>query len=174
MSFTRALGALAFCTLLTIPSVATPKVPADAAVVQADAFDASFDRFEALPPYPQADEGAVNLTEIEPPVEVEEPESDGRVLGRGVASYYGAKFHGRRTASGEAFDMHAMTAAHKRLPFGSRVKVTNPSNGKSVIVKINDRGPYAHGRLIDLSRAAATQLGLVSRGHGTVELALLD
>ena len=70
--------------------------------------------------------------------------------------------------------MNAMTAAHKRLPFGSRVKVTNPSNGKSVIVKINDRGPYAHGRLIDLSRAAATQLGLVSRGHGTVELALLD
>ena len=70
--------------------------------------------------------------------------------------------------------MNAMTAAHKTLPFGSMVQVTNPQTGKSVIVRINDRGPYAHGRTIDLSRAAAEQVGIVSRGHGTVELSLLD
>jgi len=67
-----------------------------------------------------------------------------------------------------------MTAAHKTLPFGTKVRVTNPRTGKSVVVRINDRGPYAHGREIDVSRAAATQLGLIQRGHGTVELALVD
>ena len=85
-------------------------------------------------------------------------------------SYYGKRFHGRRTANGERFDMNALTAAHKKLPFGTRVRVINPNNGKSVIVRINDRGPYAHGRTIDLSRAAARKIGLVSRGHGSVKL----
>ena len=66
--------------------------------------------------------------------------------------------------------MNALTAAHKKLPFGTRVRVINPNNGKSVIVRINDRGPYAHGRTIDLSRAAARKIGLVSRGHGSVKL----
>ena len=94
-------------------------------------------------------------------------------LGSGVASYYGRRFHGRRTASGERFDMNAMTAAHKTLPFGTLVQVTNPRTGASVIVRINDRGPYAHGRTIDLSRAAAQQIGIVQRGHGSVELELL-
>ena len=70
--------------------------------------------------------------------------------------------------------MNGYTAAHKTLPFGTRVLVTNPRTGKSVTVRINDRGPYAHGRTIDLSRRAAQELGLVARGHGTVELALLD
>ena len=67
-----------------------------------------------------------------------------------------------------------MAAAHRPLPFGTLVAVTNPRNGKTVTVRINDRGPFAHGRLIDLSRAAATELGLIQRGHGTVELAVLD
>ncbi len=97
-----------------------------------------------------------------------------RLLGSGIASYYGDRFHGRRTASGQAFNMHAMSAAHKTLPFGTRVLVTNPRNGKSVTVTINDRGPYAHGRTIDLSKAAATEIGLVQRGHGTVELAIIS
>jgi rare lipoprotein A len=111
---------------------------------------------------------AVDLTTIEP------AEPQATALGQGIASYYGRRFHGRPTASGEAFDMHALTAAHKTLPFGSRVRVTNKSNGRSVVVRINDRGPFVRGRHIDLSRAAAEQIGIVRSGHGTVELELLD
>lgn len=95
-------------------------------------------------------------------------------IGRGSASYYAAKFHGRRTASGETFDNRAMTAAHRTLPFGSLVRVTNPRTGASVVVRINDRGPFTKGRLIDVSRAAAEQLGLIAPGHATVELALIE
>lgn len=101
-------------------------------------------------------------------------EDDAQSLGSGVASYYGAKFHGRRTASGERFDMHALTAAHRSLPFGSEVRVTDPRSGRSVTVRINDRGPFSRHRTIDLSRAAAQEIGLVNRGHGTVELELLS
>jgi rare lipoprotein A len=95
-------------------------------------------------------------------------------IGSGSASYYASKFHGRRTASGEAFDNSAMTAAHRTLPFGSLVRVTNIANGRSVVVRINDRGPFTRGRMIDVSRAAADELGLVARGHATVELHLID
>ncbi len=95
------------------------------------------------------------------------------VLGRGSASYYAAKFDGRRTASGERFDNDDMTAAHRTLPFGSLVRVTNPANGRSVVVRVNDRGPFTRGRLIDVSRAAAEELGMVARGHADVELALI-
>jgi rare lipoprotein A len=95
-------------------------------------------------------------------------------LGNGTASYYAHKFHGRRTASGETFDNGAMTAAHRTLPFGSLVRVTNPANGQSVVVRINDRGPFTRGRAIDVSRAAAEQLGLIARGHATVELELIE
>ena len=76
-------------------------------------------------------------------------------LQSGKASWYGPGFHGRRTASGERFNTNDMTAAHKTLPFGTRVKVTNKKTGQSVVVRINDRGPYAHGRVIDLSKASA-------------------
>lgn len=96
------------------------------------------------------------------------------VIGRGSASYYAAKFHGRRTASGETFDNADMTAAHRTLPFGSLVRVTNPANGRSVVVRINDRGPFSAGRSIDVSRAAADELGMIARGHATVELALIE
>lgn len=72
----------------------------------------------------------------------------------GMASWYGSKFHGRTTASGERYNMNALTAAHKSLPFGTKVKVTNQKNGKSVVVTINDRGPFVKGRAIDLSKAA--------------------
>ncbi len=78
----------------------------------------------------------------------------------GVASWYGPGFHGNKTASGQTFNQHALTAAHPNLPFGSRVKVTNLSNGKAVKVTINDRGPYKKGRIIDLSRAAARKLAM--------------
>ena len=95
-------------------------------------------------------------------------------VGDGEASYYGNELAGNRTASGERFDPEQLTAAHRTLPLGSKVRVTNPRNGESVVVRINDRGPYAHGREIDVSRAAAVQLGLIQRGHGTVELSLVD
>ncbi|AZD06350.1 Rare lipoprotein A [Pseudomonas chlororaphis] len=88
----------------------------------------------------------------------------------GVASYYGAKHHGKRTASGEPFNQHGMTAAHRELPFGTRVKVTNLNNDKSVVVRINDRGPHTRGRLIDLSRAAAQQLGMIRSGTAKVRV----
>lgn len=88
----------------------------------------------------------------------------------GKASWYGDDFHGRKTANGEIFDMHAMTAAHKTLPMPSLVKVTNLSNGKKIIVRVNDRGPYHGGRIIDLSRAAATALGYRGKGVTNVRV----
>lgn len=94
----------------------------------------------------------------------------GRDLQRGIASWYGPGFHGRKTANGERFDMGEMTAAHKTLPFGTRVLVHNPRNGKEVVVRINDRGPFVRGRVIDLSQAAASALGMKGRGHDTVVL----
>ena len=84
------------------------------------------------------------------------------------ASWYGPNFHGQRTANGEVFDQWALTAAHKSLPFGTRLRVTNPGNGRSVIVRINDRGPFVAGRDIDLSRAAAQEIGL--GGVGSVRV----
>ena len=94
----------------------------------------------------------------------------GPVIERGVASWYGAGFHGRTTASGEKFDMDGFTAAHKTLPFGTRVLVSNPRTGKEVVVRINDRGPHVRNRIIDLSTAAARALGLKGRGLGVVVL----
>jgi len=91
----------------------------------------------------------------------------------GNASWYGGKFHGRRTASGQRFDMHAMTAAHRSLPFGSRVKVTNLDNGKSAVVTINDRGPFVDNRIIDVSRRAADVLGFVRQGIARVRVQVL-
>jgi len=89
---------------------------------------------------------------------------------RGIASWYGRKFHGRRTSSGERYDMYAMTAAHTLLPIPSYVRVTNLSNGRSVVVRINDRGPFHAERIIDLSYAAAYKLGFVNTGSVQVEV----
>jgi rare lipoprotein A len=88
----------------------------------------------------------------------------------GVASWYGPGFHGRKTASGERFDQNDLTAAHRKLPLGSEVKVTNLANGRSVTVAINDRGPYAKGRVLDLSKAAARKLGMVEDGVAKVRI----
>ncbi len=92
----------------------------------------------------------------------------------GLASWYGPKFHGKLTASGEVFNQEKFTAAHQTLPWGSRVKVTNLANGKSVDVRINDRGPFGKGRIIDLSRAAARALGMVGQGITTVRVEWLS
>lgn len=88
----------------------------------------------------------------------------------GVASYYNDKHEGKKTASGEIYRNTKLTAAHRTLPFGTEVKVTNISNGRSVMVKINDRGPYSKGRLIDLSKAAAREIGLIKKGIGRVKI----
>lgn len=93
---------------------------------------------------------------------------------KGKASWYGAKHQGKRTASGEPFNRHALTAAHRSLPFGTRVKVTNLGNDKSVVVRINDRGPHVRGRLIDLSQQAAQKLGMLRSGVAQVRVQSLD
>ena len=93
---------------------------------------------------------------------------------RGIASWYGTKFHGRRTSSGEPYDMYAMTAAHKTLPLPAYVMVTNLRNGRSAVVKVNDRGPFHENRIIDLSYAAATKLGIIGKGTGLVEIQTID
>src|SRR3989344_3691277 len=93
---------------------------------------------------------------------------------RGVASWYGKKFHGRRTSSGEPYDMYAMTAAHKTLPLPSYVRVRNLENGRSDLVRVHDRGPFLHDRLIDLSYAGAAKLGILGTGTGIVEVEAIN
>jgi rare lipoprotein A len=94
--------------------------------------------------------------------------------GDGLASYYADKYQGRKTASGETFDTARLTAAHRTLPFGTSVRVTNVANGKSVVVRVNDRGPFVRGRVIDLSRAAADKLGMVRAGLADVKVEVID
>ena len=94
-------------------------------------------------------------------------------ISTGVVSWYGGKFHGRKTASGEKYDKHELTAAHKSLPFGTKVKVTNIRNGKSVVVEINDRGPYAKSRVLDLSQAAFSEIGHTNTGVMKVEYEII-
>ena len=98
----------------------------------------------------------------------------GNAFQRGTASWYGPGFHGRKTASGERFNSYDMTAAHRSLPFGTRLKVTNETNGRSVVVRVNDRGPFAHRRIIDLAKGPAQTLGLTSAGTAYVSLHRLD
>lgn len=88
----------------------------------------------------------------------------------GIASWYGKDFHGKLTANGERYDMHGMTAAHKLLPFGTKVKVTNRENGKSIVVRINDRGPFVSNRIIDLTRTGADKIGMIAKGTAPVIL----
>ena len=92
----------------------------------------------------------------------------------GIASWYGPGFHGKRTANGEIYDMHAMTAAHKILPLGSIVRVVNKNNGRSLVLRINDRGPFVDDRVIDLSRAAAEKLDVVNKGTAPVRITAID
>lgn len=90
----------------------------------------------------------------------------------GKVSWYGTPFHGRRTANGEIYNMYAMTAAHKSLPFGTRLLVVNPTNDRSLVVRINDRGPYIAGRIVDLSYAAAKELDMVGSGVAQLWMAV--
>ena len=167
----RTLRSAMFLVALATPISASHSEERDTTAVMQPTFTAKFAPYRALPETPVPGPRSVDLETFDPPIEAEPAATR---LGSGVASYYGRKFHGRRTASGERFDMHDLTAAHKTLPFGTRVLVTNPHTGQSVTVRINDRGPFTPGRTIDLSRAAAEQIGIIRRGHGTVELARLD
>jgi len=97
-----------------------------------------------------------------------------KLIQTGVASYYGKAFHGKKTACGEKFNMWAMTAAHRTLPFHTKAKVTNLSNGKSVVVRINDVGPFKKGRILDLSRGAAAKLNMIKVGKTKVRIEVID
>ena len=172
---THALASLAICgALIAVPAGMARADEGTAEIGAAgDEFAQEFVQMREPRLKMAAAAGAVDITKIDPPIEVE-PETTTRSLGTGMASYYGRRFHGRRTANGERFNMNAMTAAHKTLPFGTMVEVTNPRNGRSVVVRINDRGPFIRGREIDLSRGAAQRVGIIQRGHGRVELAIVE
>ncbi len=162
-----------------------PKNPADMPVFGSDEFNRIKDE------YPDAPPDVADVPDAEP---VEEPlskygnKSPYTVLGEtykimptakgftqtGKASWYGTKFHGLRTSSGEKYDMYKMTAAHRNLPLPSYVRVTNVSNGKSVIVKVNDRGPFHSDRIMDLSYAAAARLDYLKAGTATVRIEAID
>ena len=92
----------------------------------------------------------------------------------GIAAYYSDVFHGKKTASGKIYNKHKMTGAHKTIPFGTKVRVTDLTNNQSVVVTITDRGPYSETRIIDLSRAAAMEIDLIQRGIGPVRLEIID
>ncbi len=115
------------------------------------------------------------VSEIEPvPAQLAaSPSPTASAIGEGEASFYGSELAGNRTANGEIFDPEKLTAAHRTLPLGSRLRVTNSRNGDSVVVRVNDRGPYHGNRVIDLSYAAAREIGLIRSGTGRVNLALL-
>ena len=122
------------------------------------------------PPGPQLEERKADQAL---PVKKSKKIRSPRILQSGKASWYGPGFHGKPTASGEVFDQALMTAAHNTLPLGSKAKVINLANGNSVEVKINDRGPFADGRIIDLSRAAAGALGILASGVAQVRVEIL-
>ncbi len=104
------------------------------------------------------------------------PSSNGRALLtlEGLASFYADDFHGRKTSNGETYDMHGLTAAHRNFPFGTRIKVTNLANGRTTLVRVNDRGPFHIDRIIDLSLGAARELGFEKEGTAKVKLEVIE
>ena len=167
----RSLVALILVAPLSAAHPAERVADLPAAAFSAGGFESAFDSYSQLPASPAGLDGAVDLAAIQ---KDRAETDDGTDMAGGMASYYGRNFDGRRTASGERFDMDDLTAAHRTLPFGSRVRVTNAGNGRSVVVRINDRGPFHGNRVIDVSHAAAQQLGLIGPGRGRVELTLLS
>jgi rare lipoprotein A len=162
------LAAIALCALGGSLSAVNAAGPAEAGApvvpFTQDLNDAELPRFQ--PSFEiEAEDALATIAQTD--AELEE-------IGQGQASWYGAQFAGRPTASGERFNPSEMTAAHRTLPFGSKVRVTHASSGRSVVVRINDRGPFHGNRVIDLSRAAAEEIGIRSAGSGRVQLALLN
>ncbi|MCW5824522.1 MAG: septal ring lytic transglycosylase RlpA family protein [Cyanobacteria bacterium TGS_CYA1] len=107
-------------------------------------------------------------------IDPEDVDTQGLSRFSGKASWYGGKFHGRRSASGERFDCNNLTAAHRTLPFGTKLLVRNKRTGASCVVKVSDRGPYSHGRVIDLSMGAAKQLNMISSGVANVDVFVMN
>lgn len=160
--------ALGFALAALVPGTAAFALPEEV-LVAAPGFDTDLDGQEtALPELP----GMGSDSDFISPTP---PEADsGEELGIGTASWYGPRFAGRPTASGERFNPSELTAAHRTLPFGSLVRVTSERTGKSIVVRINDRGPFHGNRVIDLSEAAAEAIGLKRAGKGRVSLTLLS
>jgi rare lipoprotein A len=182
-SHERLLGAFVAALLLTTgcSTTSTPRAPAAGAPATASGGAAS------APGTPAPDSAETGTSAAPPPAKRAGnapfyyvngsryqllPSAEG-YRERGIASWYGGKFHGRKTANGEIYDMHALTAAHKTLPIPSYVRVRNVTNGREVVVRVNDRGPFVKGRLIDLSYEAARRLDLVRAGTGAVEVAVV-
>lgn len=134
--------------------------PLAAFALEVDAPGATQAALEAPPP-------VALKAEVQAPEPIDTPAEKLKEIQRGIASWYGGRFHGRRTASGEVYDMNGLTAAHPSLPFGTLVRVQSLVNGRTVDVRINDRGPHIRKRVIDLSRGAARALGLIESGAGT-------
>ena len=124
------------------------------------------------------DRGEQHSGEHRPTAQTEQPiqQNSGKILLtlEGIASYYADDFHGKQTSNGEVFDMNALTAAHRTFPFGTKVRVTNLENNKIVVVRINDRGPFKEGRMMDLSMGAAKELDLIRTGTARVRLEVLE
>jgi rare lipoprotein A len=162
-SWLRPAGALTLALLLaacgTLPGPA-PDAPRPAAPSPTAVLPTAMPRVEVVPQRAPAAPRDVPRAGDAAPVQI------------GIASWYGRPFHGRRTASGEVYDMNAMTAAHRTMPLPSHAVVRNPANGREVVVRVNDRGPFKKGRIIDLSRAAARQLGI--DGLATVQVRRLS
>lgn len=130
-------------------------------------------RSEPPTPKVQTDASAGEAVSKETP-RVKAPDGKALLTLEGVASYYAHEFHGRLTSNGETFDMHSLTAAHRTLPFGTQVRVTNLENNKTVMVRINDRGPFKEGRIIDLAMGAAEELDMIRNGTARVRLEVLE
>jgi rare lipoprotein A len=146
-------------------------VTAQGEVATAQVIPESTPILESSQPDPaQTEIVASAIEDVAPVAEEKKTLEQSTILGEGMASFYGAELAGNRTANGERFDPAALTAAHRTLPMGTRLRVTNTSNGKSVIVRINDRGPFAKGRIIDVSRAAAEKISMVRSGTARVTL----
>jgi len=141
--------------------------PGDNPPPDIDAIPDAVPHYEA--PLPRANRPYAALGESYTPLTEHQP-----YTARGIASWYGKRYHGQKTASGEVYDMYGMTAAHTTLPIPSYARVTNPENGRSVIVRVNDRGPFHQERLIDLSYAAAYKLRIIGKGSGLVEVEAVD
>jgi len=125
-----------------------------------------------------AERGEQHSSERKPTTQTEQPiqQNSGKILLtlEGIASYYAHDFHGKQTSNGETFDMNALTAAHRTFPFGTKVRVTNLENNKTVVVRVNDRGPFKEGRMMDLSMGAAKEIDLIRTGTARVRLEVLE
>jgi rare lipoprotein A len=178
--FWSGITTTAFVTILgTTAFLSTSLSKAEASTIDASTDEQSVQKTEKKTIENWLDDRAFSVTTfLDSPAEKQKPsktavEETGLKQMRGIASWYGPGFHGRQTANGERFNQNDLTAAHRSLPFGTRVRVTNTNNGRSVVVRINDRGPFSGGRVIDLSSAAAAAIGLKSSGVGPVSIEVL-